>query len=197
MSATLLFEAFWIAAFALAFRHSVQKSGAKNAFLFFIPAFLWGFMAEFVGVNVYGIYTYPSAYSLSAFGVPFAIAFGWAAIIYVGYYITANKLHIKNFFRMDVDSAVISASFDFIVLEPMAFIYRLWNWNANNFWFGAPFFNFVGWLFVVSIFIAAYNWACTETETSRRVAKTVVAMMLGFAALNIVTAGYLGVIGKF
>lgn len=197
MNHLLLFELFWIITFIIVFYKFTKKSGVKDAIIFFFPAFLWGYFIEFFGVNFYHIYIYPD-YALKLFGVPLTIAIGWATIIYVGYYITTKKLHITNALNVDIDSAFIATIIDLILLEPLAFIYRFWTWTGNNFWFGAPLLNFVGWLFAVSIFVTSYNLIITKTQNkNKQFILMLVTLLIGIIILQAIGFGYVTIFGKF
>ncbi len=192
----VLFELFWFLAFALAFYHFAKKFGAKEATIFFTAAFLWGYFIEFFGANFYNVYTYP-AYAIKIAGVPITIAAGWAAIIYIGYYITTKKLLITKALNIDIESALIATVIDLIILEPLAFTYRFWTWSGNNFWFGAPLLNFVGWLFAITIFIAIYNAIITKTKNrAYRLAYMLVALVGGMIILQGIGFGYLALFGS-
>lgn len=59
-----LFEIFWFVVLGVAFWHSLQKQSLLESLLFFIPALLWGFIAEYAGVTLYDFYSYSPDYFL-------------------------------------------------------------------------------------------------------------------------------------
>lgn len=163
-----------------------------------MPAFIWGFFVEFTGTNFYNLYYYPKDYALGIGDVPLAIAFGWAGIIYLGYYISTKKFHLKKLIAVDLNSALIATGIDFIILEPLAFIFKFWAWKQNNFWFGAPFFNFVGWFLIISIYVASYNYAINKfTDKKKQVLFLLGLLVIGLLFVNAVGVVYSKLFGWY
>ncbi|PIN98454.1 MAG: hypothetical protein COT90_04255 [Candidatus Diapherotrites archaeon CG10_big_fil_rev_8_21_14_0_10_31_34] len=169
MQVTYLFEVFWFITLILSFIHFSKQTSWKDACVFFIPALIWGYSLEFFGIIIYKMYFYPTQnYILVLFNVPLTIAAGWATMLYLGYYLTTKLLHAKKNIKMDIETALISTSFDIILLEPLAFIYKLWIWTQNNLWFGAPLLNFIGWFFGISIFMATYGFTTNKVKDKNK-----------------------------
>ena len=197
---TIAFELFWVMAFLFAFWHLSKQQSARDALVFFIPALLWGFIVESTSVKLYNLYYYPvETYLFSLFNTPIAVAFGWATIIYFGFFITTKKLFVKKALNIDIETAVISTGIDFIILEPLAFFYKFWIWKQNDFWFGAPLFNFIGWFMVISVFVASYNFVKKKFRQDRikQVSLLLVLLSVGLIVLRIITELYLTLFGWF
>ena len=198
MNFYILFEFFWLFAFILAFWHCSKKKSIANALIFLVPAFVWGYLAEFTGVYLWKIYEYPVNYIMILFGIPLGIAFGWATIIYFGYYITTKYLRVKQRLALDIDSALISTLFDFIILEPLALVYQFWIWKQNDFWFGAPLFNFIGWFLVITIYLLTYQYISKKYVNKKQQAiYFILALIPAFIILQLATCIYLSLFGWF
>lgn len=98
------------------------------------------------------------------FNVPLAVSAGWATIIYLGYNISVAKLKANKILSIDLETSFIGLVVDFLLLEPLAYIFKLWVWTENDFWFGAPLFNFIGWFLVITTFVVSYNLALRKSE---------------------------------
>jgi len=193
---TNLFEFFWLGAFILAFWHISKTKSVADAAIFLIPAFAWGYFAEFTGVHIWGIYEYPDTYLMSLFGIPFGIAFGWATIKHVGYYLVTKVFRFGNF--LNIETAIVSTLIDFIILEPLAFVYKFWIWKQNDFWFGAPLFNFIGWFLIITLYLFTYNLVSQKFEDKKQQAfYFVLALIPAFIILQLAAWIYLNLFGWF
>jgi len=192
-----LFEIASVLLLGLSVWHFKKTRSEENPFLFFIPAVLWGFIVELTAMYLYDLYYYPSAYFLTLFDVPLSIAFGWATAAYIGYYIISKKFHVRKVIDLDVDTAVVSTAFDFIIVEPIAFFYKFWVWKQNDFWFNAPFFNFVGWFLVITIFMLSYNYIKDIKERKKQLLLFFGLLSFGLIILQIITFIYRDMFGWF
>jgi uncharacterized membrane protein len=192
-----LFELFWVIAFFAGFYHFTKTSSLKDALVFFVPALIWGILIEFFTLYLYKIYYYPSEYFLTIANVPIAIGMGWAIIMYVGYYITTKKFHAQKLLNIDLNTAAMSLAVDIIILEPIAFFYRFWVWDSNNFWFGAPLLNFVGWFLAVSIFITAYKMSLKHIQKEKQFVALLFSLLVGLLVLHSIGLTYFNILGPF
>ena len=198
MEFSYLFELSWYLFFVITLIHSLKTSSVKKTVVFFVPALLWGFFVELAGVLFYDLYSYSQHYLAGLFGVPFSVAFGWASIIYLGYYLTTKKLHVSNLLNIDLDIAFFGVFVDFLILEPIALIYKLWIWRQNDFWFEAPFFNFLGWFLVISIFVTSYVFVTKKYEDEKKQLPTLLLLLFfGLIFLQIVSIVYRLLFGWF
>lgn len=190
------FEAFWIVAFLIAFIHFSKKS-LFNACLFMFPAIVWSFLVELTGVHWWSIYTYSDNFLLSLFGVPISIALGWATIEYLGYLLITKYIHSRKPVGKYIESALVATLIDFVLLEPFAFIFKWWIWKQNDFWFGAPLFNFIGWFLVITIYLTSYRHISKKFKTPQEKTKNfLLILIIGFIALELFTFAYLTIFGK-
>jgi len=193
----VLFEAFWVIAFIIAFVHFSRKS-LFNACLFMFPAVVWSFLVELTGVHWWGIYTYSDQFLLSLFGVPISVALGWATIEYLGYLLITKFIHSKKPFEKYVESALGVTLIDFVLLEPFAFIFKWWIWKQNDFWFGAPLFNFIGWFLVITIYLTAYRHVSKKFKSPKEKMKYfLLILIIGFILLELFTFAYITLFGKW
>ncbi len=192
-----LFELLAFSLFIVSVWHFKKSFGKENIFLFFIPAIIWGFIVELTTIKFYNIYVYPETFYLALFGVPLSIAFGWATAIYIGYFITTRKFHIKDLFGISTETAAVSMFLDFLILEPIAYFYKLWVWQHNDFWFGAPLFNFVGWFLVISIFMFSYNYVKKLKSENKQLGYFTLLLLVGLIILQVITLIYRSIFGWF
>ena len=191
-----IFEFFWYFAFISGLYFLARKNGIFESALFFLPALVWGYFVEYFGLKLYNLYYYPDHYLFYFEGVPISIAAGWAVLAFFGYYVTTNKLHVAKKVNIYSESAIFPTIVDFLIIEPLAFFLRLWVWVQNDFWFGAPLFNFVGWLFAISIYVAIYNGVTTTYKDKlQRVTAITIAIFLGMVLLQIVGLGFIHFFG--
>jgi len=194
----LIFEVFWTIVFIIAFVHLSKRKGVCTACLFLLPAVIWSFFVEVLGVHLWGIYVYSPEFSFVLLGVPIAVALGWGAIMHFGYYFVTEVWHPKKWFKRDIESAVVVTGIDFIILEPFAFIFKWWAWNHNNFWFGAPLFNFLGWFLIITIYLAAYHFVVKKYKDKKKRAIYFIGLLLiGFIILQVVALSYLFLFGQW
>jgi uncharacterized membrane protein len=194
----LLFELFWFLVFIIAFVHLLKKKDLYTAILFLVPAVVWSLLVEILGVNLWGIYDYSPDFILIIFGVPLAVALGWASIKHFGYYFVTEIIRPKKWFNKDFDVALVSTGFDFLILEPFAFIFKWWIWKQNNFWFGAPLFNFIGWFLIIFIYLTSYHYVTTHfKDRKKRAIYFIILLTIGFVALQLIGWLYLLFFGKW
>ena len=192
------FEIFWFVAFAIAFWHATKKNSLADALIFLVPAVAWGFFAEYFGVHLWGIYEYPQNYMFMIGGIPLTIALGWATIKHFGYYITTEVLHVRKKLNLDLESAFLSTLIDFIILEPFALIFKFWTWKQNDFWFGAPLFNFIGWFSIITIYLMTYQIISNKFKDKKQQAiYFTLALIPAFIILQLGIVIYLSLFGWF
>ena len=133
----------------------------KKFFIFFIIAFVIGFMAEVIGVNtelLFGAYVYGDALGIKLFQVPLIIGINWFIIIYcTGMFTQAYEnyllrkinekgITIKNrmmFASFIIDATFLVFMFDWI-MEPVAIKLDYWQWANNT----IPLYNYLSWVII-------------------------------------------------
>ena len=96
-------------------------------------------------------YSYSQNFLISIAGVPLAIGLGWGVIIYSAM-LLSDQYNIPWKIRpfMDALTAVVLD----IAIDPVAIRLGFWNWKMplGNEWYGVPFENLAGWIFVTLSF---------------------------------------------
>lgn len=89
----------------------------------------------------YGRFFYEDGIGPKAFGLaPIAVFFGWSPLV-----IGAYALAIRYFRRFPVvATAAILVCAD-LVIDPGAYLLRIWIWEEPGVYYGVPFSNFLGW----------------------------------------------------
>ncbi|HEX5152010.1 MAG TPA: carotenoid biosynthesis protein [Parafilimonas sp.] len=144
----------------LVFTHPVKD---KRFFVFFIVAFVIGFIAEVIGVNtgfIFGAYSYGNVLGIKLFRAPLIIGINWFIIVYcAGMFTQAYENYllrkinekgiiIKNqmmFASFIIDATVLVFMFDWI-MEPVAVKLGYWQWVNNN----IPLYNYISWIIISS-----------------------------------------------
>jgi len=148
-----LFSLFSLAMFtatALAGYHAFTH-GARS---FYLVSLAYGFLLEHLTIQQFAAYTYPvHAYPLHLFDVPFAIAFGWGAIIYTGYSVaTAYRLRLAY---VPLFAALFALHVD-LSMDAIAIHFGFWSWTQGGVWFGVPLGNFFGWFCVAFFYTGSF-----------------------------------------
>ena len=172
-----------------AFLLSVKKYGLKKSTKFLLTAVVLSYAFEFLGVHYgfpFGKYIYTSNLGYKIFGIPLLIPFMWFSFIAVSY-MTFNSLFLSAVFTMLID----------VVMDPLL-SGRAWIWltTLDNFYYGVPLSNFVGW-FLVSFTILFLTFG-TKRGDARDLGSwmTYVSLVLSLSIIafvrEIVVAGMIG-----
>lgn len=140
-------------------------------FLFFIIAYMVGFVVELIGVNsgiLFGHYQYGAVLGMLYHGVPLLIGINWFIIMYCTGVI-ANKAYnwsnrkltdmdatvkpVIQFASFVTDGALLATLFDFII-EPVAVKLGYWHWLGNG---NIPFYNYACWFLVSVILLTVFR----------------------------------------
>jgi hypothetical protein len=111
----------------------------------------FGLILEVGNTSLAHNYSYSSDFLVQIFGVPLAIGCGWAVIIYSAM-LLSDQYNIPWFFRPFLDALtalVLDLSMDIVAIR-----LNFWHWaiSLNEEWFGVPYENLAGWIFVVLSF---------------------------------------------
>lgn len=140
-----------------------KKYGIQKSIFEFLKILIFCFLAEQLTIAIFHSHTYPTTYSIFIFNVPLVILLGWYAIITMTREII-YRLNVKKFIPKILLIAAIALNIDFI-MDPLAIRIGLWDWNLIHHFFGVPFGNFLGWFFIVSLYLL-FN---EETKFSRKI----------------------------
>lgn len=159
LSFVTVFEAAMVAGSLLCAYHAARHDTVS----FYVGSLLYGFLLEQVAILVFDIYSYPlSAYLLTAFDVPLAIAFGWSAIIYSGYVVGGRYFGLSGV-GLAAFTGLFGLHIDF-VMDPVATQVGLWDWFEAVGWYGVPTDNFLGWFNVAFVYTLTYVYAARYVE---------------------------------
>lgn len=148
-----LFEFGAILAFFLILK---REYGNKRLLETLILAFAYGLLLEIINTHLSRSYSYSDNFLFQIYGIPLAIAAGWA-IIYYAARIAAEFYQLK-WYQAPFFMALIAVIFD-LVLDPIAIRLQFWFWriSADQEWFGVPYDNLIGWMAVVWTFAFLIN----------------------------------------
>lgn len=121
-----------------------------------ILAFAYGLLLEIINTRLSGSYSYSNDFIFQAYGIPFAIAAGWAIVYYTSGQIA--KYYELRWYQSPFFMAFLAVIFD-MMLDPIAVRLGFWSWKIplDQEWFGVPYDNLVGWLAVVWTFAFFVN----------------------------------------
>ena len=153
-----LFEALTLALFALCLRHAWRRNtdlprGWHVAEL--LGGLLFGLLLEWVNVEFVTGYRY-GRFALMLDSIPIGIGLGWAVIIYSAMLAT-DRWGLPTISRPFAD-ALLAINID-LGMDAVAFRMGMWTWEFyapevrwTADWFGVPYGNFYGWLWVVFLY---------------------------------------------
>ncbi len=155
-----LFEIAMYILFALCFFRAVKTSISQVSYL--IAGVLFGLLLEYVNVisNIgYSYGTFLVMIGNSPLDIPFCIGVGWGIIMYTARLFT-DTLQLPLWASACLD-ALLALSVD-VSMDAVAYRMHMWTWNWSSAglnplttqWFGVPYGNFYGWLYVVFFYSA-------------------------------------------
>lgn len=141
--------------FALCLLHAVKKDIGKLSYL--IGGLLFGLLLEYVNVNADMGYVYGGfavMFGKAPLNIPLCVGVGWGIIIYTARLFT-DGLRLPLWASVCLD-ALLALSID-ASMDAVAYRLHMWTWNWQDSglnsltaeWFGIPYGNFSGWLYVV------------------------------------------------
>ena len=123
---------------------------------------LCAFLFEAIGTRTgfpFGGYDYTPALQPQFLHVPLLIPFAWLMMLPPAWAVSQAITHFeeRNSIKKEVVFVVVSA-FAFtawdLFLDPQMVLWGLWEWHTPGGYFGIPWVNFLGWLFVSAIITA-------------------------------------------
>ena len=160
--------------FVFAFFHGVQKYGKKNMLIWFVIT--WIVSNFFEGLSIamgfpFGNYHYTVGLEFSIWQVPVLIMVSYFAIVYSSW-ITAlavtNHLNKKiegiYKFLIPITAAVVMTMWDLVTDPQAANINKSWIWEDGGAYFNVPISNFIGWVFVVYVFLQIFTLFISSRE---------------------------------
>ncbi|WGE89933.1 carotenoid biosynthesis protein [Actinobacillus arthritidis] len=156
--------AILIAVFA--FWHGYQRFGAKNMIIFFLITWIISHFFESLSVSTgfpFGHYHYKALPGPRIANVPLIIMPAYFAMGYTSYILGqvltgqyGKKLQDIHIFITPFVATFIMVMWD-VLMDPLATtINQSWVWRDSGAYFGVPLSNFVGWFFVVYLFMQLF-----------------------------------------
>jgi hypothetical protein len=148
-----IFEIFLWFLFILALLDGFRRFGLKNGIMFFLPAFVYGWILEESAIAIFRRYYYSPDFLLTYLDAPFCIAAGWAVILYSGIVISEGLSLSK--FKAALFVALWGLSIDFS-MDALAVRFSYWTWTFSEYrvlpYFNVPVSNFGAWFIVLFCF---------------------------------------------
>jgi uncharacterized membrane protein len=112
---------------------------------------IFGMILEIGNTYLAHTYSYSNLFLVKIFGVPLVIGLGWAVIIYCAM-LLSDQYKVPWTVRPFIDALtaiILDLSMDVIAIR-----LGFWHWAIplNQEWYGVPFENLIGWIFVVLSF---------------------------------------------
>ncbi|MDD5098470.1 MAG: carotenoid biosynthesis protein [Candidatus Pacebacteria bacterium] len=131
---------------------------------------VFGMILEIGNTYLAHTYSYSSNFLIQIFNVPLAIGLGWAVIVYCAM-LLSDQYNMPWKIRPFMDA--LTALFLDLSMDAVAIRLGFWKWSIplSQEWYGVPFENLVGWIFVVFTFsflmrfIRTLNWQRAWTRT--------------------------------
>jgi len=146
----LLFEALGFIAFLLIVCREIY---ARNFYRLFevVSCAVFGMILEIGNTYLAHTYSYSSAFLVQLAHVPVTIGLGWAIIVYCSM-LLSDQYNIPWTLRPFMD-ALTAVTLD-LAMDVVAIRLGFWSWAIplDREWYGVPFENLVGWIFVVLVF---------------------------------------------
>ncbi len=146
----LIFEICGIVSFIAILAREIYQKNEMRVFEI-LSALVFGLLLEIGNSHLGHTYTYSSGFAFQLFNVPIAIGIYWALIIY-SVMLLSDQYHLPWTIRPFMD-ALTAITLD-LYMDVVAVHLGLWTWviPQNQEWYGIPFDNLAGWIFVVISF---------------------------------------------
>jgi uncharacterized membrane protein len=164
----------------LACLHGTKRYGLKNLAVFFVITFIVSNSFEALSIYMgfpFGNYHYTMS-GLRILEVPLIIAPAYFGMGYMAWTLShilngqyGKRLKGRQVFFVPLIAAFIMVMWD-VVMDPIAAtINKAWIWEDGGNYFGVPISNFIGWFFVVYVFlqifaIFIYKYDTKESENN-------------------------------
>lgn len=194
----LLFRSFEFLGFflflLLLLREIFKKSGGRIFEL--LSCAVFGVLLEVGNIYIAHIYHYSDIFLVNILGVPLVIGLYWAVIIYCAM-LLSDQYNTPWQVRPFTDALIVILAD--LVLDVVAIRIGFWNWIIpfDQEWYGVPFENLVGWIFVAISFSFVIRFI--RTLNPKRVLTKLLMLfspLIAYVGLNLQLAIY-GIITIF
>ena len=190
-----VFAVFGMFTFLHAFWHGNERYGMKNMLIFFVLSFVVSTFFEALSVRTgfpFGNYHYniPGPSLLDVPLTTMILYFGMGYLAWsVGHVLTGQcgkKLEGLYIFLTPFVGAAVMVMWD-VVMDPinstLADSWGGWVWHDGGNYFGVPISNYLGWYFVVYLFMQLYALVLTKTDPAARNKKLILSPMYWMEAV--------------
>ena len=185
----LIFEILGLVSFVAILAREIYQ---KNEFRVYeiLSALVFGLILEIGNTYLGHTYSYSSNFLVQIFNVPLAIGVYWALIIYSAM-LLSDQYHLPWTLRPFMD-ALTAITLD-LYLDVVAVRLGFWTWviPQNQEWYGIPFDNLAGWIFVVIAFSFIIRFIRT-LNLKRTLSRVILLLspLLAYAGLMVLLALY-------
>ncbi len=146
----LAFEILSFGTYLIVFAREVYQRNWRRVFEL-LSCTVFGMILEIGNIYLAHTYSYSSNFLIQILGVPLAIGFGWATIIYCAM-LLSDQYRIPWTLRpfMDALTAIVLD----LSMDAIAIRLGFWTWAIpyDQEWYGVPFENLAGWILVTVAF---------------------------------------------
>jgi len=156
----------FIPMFIFAFVHGSQKYGAKNMGIWFVITWIVSNFFEGLSISIgfpFGNYHYTMG-GPRIWNVPVLIMVAYFAIVYTSWIAAlavTNHLNKKiegiYKFTIPLTAAIVMTMWDLITDPKASTLKGSWVWKDGGAFYGVPISNFIGWVFVVYVFLQIFT----------------------------------------
>ena len=133
----------------------LTKKKEERKFFVLISGLVFGLILEIGNMAAWHTYSYGDKFLIYIYTVPLGIGAAWAVLLYSAITISDRIGKARGIpeYLLPFFDVIIVLSVD-LVLDVLATKYNGWQWaiGKNAEWFGVPYENFIGWIFVAFIF---------------------------------------------
>ncbi len=172
----LIFEITIYIMFIFLMLVQLTKKREERRFFVLISGLVFGLILEIGNMAAWHTYSYGDKFLIYIYTVPLGIGAAWAVLLYSAITISdriGKSRGIPEYLLPFFDTTIV-LGVD-LVLDVLATKYSGWQWaiGENAEWFGVPYENFIGWIFVAFIFsIVVRTIMRVIADTEKRAALT-------------------------
>ena len=193
------------------FTHACMIIGRPAAIKMFLVGIIGAFLfEEFIGLQS-GLYYFTDLMGPKIDKAPLSIGFSWMAVFYMGWFManlvcdgapsprrnSAPRIIVKSL----VAAFIVSATD--LVADPVSVEGGLWVWNEGGPFFGVPYSNYIGWIFVGTIILSIigfvnksnYDDSIDYAPLSARLLSIVPLLCFGLLGVGFIVQNYAGIMG--
>lgn len=193
------------------FTHACMVIGRPAAIKMFLIGIIGAFLfEEFIGLQS-GLYYFTDLMGPKIDRAPLSIGLSWMAVFYMGWFMAnlvcdgAPSPRFNSIPRVIVKSLVAAfiVSATDLVADPVSVEGGLWVWPDGGPFFGVPYSNYIGWIFVGTIILSIIGFVnksnCDESIdyalAGARILSIAPLLCFGLMGVVFIVQNYAGVMG--